>query len=111
MTAAKPLPLFDITPLELNGVLFVQFPNDWTLDRSRAVLESLIRRCGHTQIDPATIYIAMYAERARAAARLPDDVKRQRIEAAWARRTAQTATPTRTRAPARSAINPDDWSF
>lgn len=118
MTTAKPLPLFDMTDLDLRGFLFVQFPNDWTLDRSRATLEMLIRRCGFTQIDPATVYIAMWAERARAAARLPADVKKARIEAAWARRTARTGAqppePTRTRAPARAAqakINPEEWSF
>ncbi len=114
MTTAKPLPLFDMTDMDLRGFLFVQFPNDWTLDRSRATLEMLIRRCGFTQIDPATVYIAMWAERARAAARLPPDVKKARIEAAWARRTARTPDNTRTRAPARTApakINPEEWSF
>ena len=103
MTTTKPLPLFDMTDLDLRGFLFVQFPNDWTLDRSRATLEMLIRRCGFTQIDPATVYIAMWAERARAAARLPPDG-----------RTARTPGNTRTRAHARTApakINPEDWSF
>ena len=94
-----PLPLFDMTALDLNGVLFVQFPNEWTLEKSRAVLESLVRRCGETELSPASVYIAMYAERARVATRLPADVKKARIEAAWARRTA----------PAK--INPEDWSF
>ena len=118
MTTAKPLPLFDMTALDLNGVLFVQFPNEWTLEKSRAVLESLVRRCGDTELSPASVYIAMWAERARAAARLPPDVKKARIEAAWARRTARTGAPpsepTRTRAPARTAlakINPEEWSF
>ena len=112
MTTAKPLPLFDMTDLDLRGFLFVQFPNDWTLDRSRATLEMLIRRCGFTQIDPATVYIAMWAERARAAARLPPEVRKARIEAAWARRTARTTDNTRTRArTAPAKINPEDWSF
>ena len=114
MTTAKPLPLFDMTDLDLSGFLFVQFPNEWTLEKSRAVLESLVRRCGDTELSPATVYIAMWAERARAAARLPADVKKARIEAAWARRTARTPGNTRTRAPARTApakINPEEWSF
>ena len=114
MTTAKPLPLFDMTALDLNGVLFVQFPNEWTLEKSRAVLESLVRRCGDTELSPASIYIAMWAERARAAARLPPEVRKARIEAAWARRTARTPGNTRTRAPARTApakINPEEWSF
>ena len=114
MTTAKPLPLFDMTALDLNGVLFVQFPNEWTLEKSRAVLESLVRRCGETELSPASVYIAMYAERARAAARLPPDVRKARIEAAWARRTERTPGNTRTRAPARTApakINPEEWSF
>ena len=116
MTANKPppLPLFDMTELDLNGVLFVQFPNEWTLEKSRAVLESLVRRCGDTELSPASVYIAMWAERARAAARLPADVKKARIDAAWARRTARTPDNTRTRAPARTApakINPEEWSF
>lgn len=116
MTANQPppLPLFDMTALDLNGVLFVQFPNEWTLEKSRAVLESLVRRCGETELSPASVYIAMWAERARAAARLPPDVRKARIEAAWARRTARTPGNTRTRAPARTApakINPEEWSF
>jgi len=106
MTKPKPLPLFDMTPLELNGFLFVQFPTEWTLERSRDVLETLIRRCGFTQIDHSTVYIAMYAERARIAASLPAEVRRKRIEAAWAKRGAGRPAPA---APAK--VNPDEWSF
>ena len=99
-----PLPILDMSETELNGVLFAEFPNDWTLERSRRALERLIRRCGELEITPATILTAFSAERRRNFDRLPPEVRARKLAAALssAKKGAPELLP---------KIKPEEWSF
>lgn len=111
------LQLVRMDEIDLNGVLFVEFPTAWSLEKSRDVLERLIRLAGQTEINPATIYIAFAEERRRAFERLPI-VERSRIIAdAWEARAMRIppprprpATPPHPPAPPKP-LNLQDWSF
>ena len=110
-----PLPLRYMDELDLNGVLFIEFPTDWTLARSRLALERLVRRCGFVELSPATIYTALADERRRTFRRLPEDVRRRKIAEAWERRRSSrppppTPPPKRGTAP-KPKIKIEDWSF
>lgn len=100
-----PLPLLHMTEQELNGVLFCEFPTEWTLDRSRRALERLVRRCGELILSPATIYMAFSEERRRNFTRLPKEV-RERKQAA-----ARAARPQKPPPKTLPKINPEEWSF
>ncbi len=116
-----PLPLLHMSELDLNGVLFVEFPTDWTLAQSRAALEGLVRRCGYIELDPATIYAALAMERRRNLLRLPKAVLDRKIAEAWARRKAShpqpppkpkpTPPPISRETTPKPKINIEDWSF
>lgn len=114
MTTPPPLPLLHMDELDLNGVLFCEFPTEWTLDSSRRALERLIRRCGCVEISHANIYIAFSEERRRNFTRLPKEVRERKQAEAWAAR--QTKRPARAKPPPAAPkptpkINPEEWSF
>lgn len=124
MKPPPPLPLLHMSQLDLNGVLFVEFPSDWPLDRSRLALERLVRRCGYVELDPATIYAALAMERRRNLLRLPKEVLDRKIAEAWERRRAShpqppkpppkpkpTPPPNLTGNHPKPKINIEDWSF
>lgn len=89
---------------DLNGVLFVDFPTAWSLERSRDVLEHLIRQAGEDYISPFTVYLALAAERLRAFQRLPPVEKAKLIGKAWRDRAKRFP-------PKNKPINLQDWSF
>lgn len=68
------LELVDMTPLDLNGVLFVHFPHNETLEESRQHLERLIRRCDLEEISPFYIWVALSDERFRHLMNMPPHV-------------------------------------
>ncbi len=121
MKPPQPLPLLHMSQLDLNGVLFVEFPSDWPLDRSRLALERLVRRCGLLELSPASIYTALVMERRRNLLRLPKAVLNRKIAEAWARRKAShpqpppkpkpTPPPNLTGNHPKPKINIEDWSF
>lgn len=57
--------LLRISEIELNGVLFCEFPTSWTIDQARAVLEECVRLCGYAELDAATIYMGVREFRKR----------------------------------------------
>ena len=102
-----PLPLLHMTEQELNGVLFCEFPTEWSLDRSRRALERLVRRCGCVEISPANIYMAFSEERRRNFTRLPKEVRERKQAEAWAARPPKPSPPPKPL----PKINPEEWSF
>ena len=106
MTTPPPLPLLHMDELDLNGVLFCEFPTEWTLDSSRRALERLIRRCGCVEISPANIYIAFSEERRRNFTSLPKEVRERKQAATWAARHPPQPPPKPL-----PEINPEEWSF
>ena len=109
-----PLPLRRMSELDLNGILFVNFPASWSLSRSRSVLEQLIRRNGDTEISAATVITAFVMESMRNNARLPEQVRRERVAAAWeARRKRLAERGITTTVPRQKPlqIKIEEWSF
>lgn len=105
MTKKPPrLPLVGISEIDLNGVLFVEFPTSWNMEKSRDVLERLIRLAGFVEISHLTIYIAFAEERRMAFERLPQSEKAKLIKAAWAERARRFP-------PKKKTHNIQDWSF
>ena len=116
MTTPPPLLLLHMDELDLNGVLFCEFPTEWTLDSSRRALARFIRRCGCVEISPADVCMAFSEERRRNFTRLPKEVRKRKQAEAWAAR--QTRRPARAKPPPPPAapkptpkINPEEWSI
>ena len=103
-TPPPPLPLLHMDEIDLSGVLFVNFPTGMEPERSRLVLEQLVRRCGFVELSPATIYTALAEERRRNFMRLPEAVRRRKIDEAWAARRKRPPKPL-------PKIKIEDWSF
>lgn len=103
------MPIRRMSETDLNGVLFVEFPTDWTLARSRLALERLIRRCGLVEINPANIYTALFAERMRLSEQLPEDVRRRKVSEAWNAR--EERIKKRVTVPSTNVNLTDEWSF
>ena len=98
------LPLVgSITPLDVNGVLFVEFPIKETLEQSRRALLRWIRDAGWDEISWGSIDAAFRWRRMKAFAALPPDERRRRFRAAHGSRflppheraAAPTAAPAR----------------
>lgn len=95
------LPLFGITELDLNGVLFVEFPHTMTMDESRDELERMIRRTGELEISHGTIYQAFVMDHMRRMRNLPPEVRAERAREVLARRIKANPPKPKT----------EDWSF
>lgn len=78
------LPLAGITEEELAGILLIEFPYSWSMEKSRAVLDGMVRREGWSAVSPGAVWCAFAAERRRITSNLPPDVRRLKAEKALA---------------------------
>ena len=83
----KPLPVCDIDPFDLEGVLFIEFPTEvWLNGKARALLDAMVRSAGYDTISPFTIFMAFHHARRQLTDAVPPWRKERMAIEAWEER-------------------------